>query len=305
MRGTITGLQALHEAGYRHGDLKPANILISDGCKLKISDMGLGRKLELEQHSFSYHTEACGSEGWQAPEVIARSETRLTKAVDIFSLGCVLYYMMSGGAHPFGKRSVRQLNISRDKSDLRYLRHLPLAADLVMNCINAHAWRRPEIREVLNHPLFWDPLRTIDFLQNASDRIDVEDPGSELDLAVEAVAKAAIGKDWGSKLDKVLMSDLRKHRTYRTKSLRDLLRVIRNKAHHWRSLPEELQLAMGPYPDGFLRYFVTRYPNLIVQIYNVLKTHCRSEHMLRQYFDPVQPPQMPSREWWPQQCLIM
>jgi len=299
------GVCHLHDLHIVHRDLKPANILISDGSKLKISDMGLGRKLELEQHSFSYHTEACGSEGWQAPEVINRTETRLTMSVDIFSLGCVLYYIMTGGAHPFGKRSVRQLNITRNKSDLRYLRRLPLAHDLVASCINMDAWKRPAIREILNHPLFWDPIRTLDFLQNASDRIDIEDSGSELDLAMEEAAKQAFGKDWGCKLDGILLADLKKHRGYRTKSLRDLLRVVRNKAHHWRSLPEDLQVAMGPYPEGFLRYFVTRYPGLITQTYNVLKIHCRSEPMLRGYFDPILPAQKMSRQWWPQQCLIM
>jgi len=300
----------LHDLHIVHRDLKPANILISDGCKLKISDMGLGRKLELEQLSFSHVSEACGSEGWQAPEVVNRTEMRLTKAVDIFSLGCVMYYMISGGAHPFGKRSVRQCNVTNNKHDLRHLRHLSLAKDLVTRCIDPDAWRRPGIREVLNHPLFWDAQRTLDFLQNASDRVDIEDAGSELDNAVEEVAKTAVGKDWANKLDKVLMADLRKHRSYRTKSLRDLLRVVRNKAHHWRSLPEEMQLAMGPYPDGFLRYFVSRYPNLVAQTWRVLKAHCCKEQMLRPYFDPVALKPLPSRAWWPQwplspQCVIM
>merc|ERR1712054_750428 len=107
----VQGVAHLHDLNIVHRDLKPANILVQSGCKLKISDMGLGRKLDREQHSFSQQSEACGSEGWQAPEVLECSKTRLTKAVDIFSLGCVLYYMLSAGAHPFGKRSIRQLNV--------------------------------------------------------------------------------------------------------------------------------------------------------------------------------------------------
>jgi len=301
----VQGVAHLHDLHIVHRDLKPANILISEGCKLKISDMGLGRKLTGEQ-SFSQRSEACGSEGWQAPEMMQCTEqTRLTKAVDIFSLGCMMYYMLSDGAHPFGKRSVRQNNIACNKYDLRHLRHLPTARHLVEQCISGDAWRRPTAREVLNHPLFWDAQHTVDFLQNASDRIDIETAGSKLDLAIEKVAKQAIGKDWSSRLDSVLMGDLRKHRSYRHKSLRDLLRVIRNKAHHWRGLPEELQIAMGPYPEGFLRYFTTRFPSLLTETWHVLKIHCQAEPMLQPYYNPVPRLPMPTRKWWPRMCVIM
>lgn len=49
-----------------------------------------------------------------------------------------------------------------------------------------------------------------------------------------------------------------KYRRYNYASLRDLLRVIRNKHSHFRELPLDLQERLGPLPHGFLAYFEER-----------------------------------------------
>lgn len=50
-----------------------------------------------------------------------------------------------------------------------------------------------------------------------------------------------------------------KYRRYSYTSLRDLLRVIRNKHSHYRELPAELQRRLGTIPEGFLSYFTSRW----------------------------------------------
>ena len=55
-----------------------------------------------------------------------------------------------------------------------------------------------------------------------------------------------------ARLDAELLGNLGRYRRYRGSSLRDLLRVIRNKHNHWRELPEALQQRLGPPPDRFL-----------------------------------------------------
>lgn len=60
-------------------DLKPQNILLDSTNHIKISDMGLAKKLVSESHSFS--TGATGTPGWQPPEVISDLNTRKTKSV--------------------------------------------------------------------------------------------------------------------------------------------------------------------------------------------------------------------------------
>ena len=127
LKDCASGLSFIHSLNIVHRDLKPHNILVSQNNVAKICDMGLGKKLEISHSSFggtstyglrSMHlsptnpksdssndaTGAVGSVGWQANEVLQGG--RLTKAVDIFSMGCVFYFILTRGKHPFGNRYV-------------------------------------------------------------------------------------------------------------------------------------------------------------------------------------------------------
>lgn len=69
-----------------------------------------------------------GSSGWQAPEQLQRQ--RQTLAVDLFSLGCVLFFCVTGGKHPFGDSIERDFNIVNDRKDLFLVDNMPEAMDL-------------------------------------------------------------------------------------------------------------------------------------------------------------------------------
>ena len=58
------------------------------------------------------------------------SGKRLTKAIDIFSLGCVFYYILTGGYHPFGDRYLREGNIIKGEYDLSLLMEKCLMIDM-------------------------------------------------------------------------------------------------------------------------------------------------------------------------------
>lgn len=69
-----------------------------------------------------------GSSGWQAPEQLLHG--RQTRSVDIFSLGCVLFYCITGGRHPFGDPLERDINITKNMVDLFLVQHIPEAVHL-------------------------------------------------------------------------------------------------------------------------------------------------------------------------------
>ena len=54
-----------------------------------------------------------------------------------------------------------------------------------------------------------------------------------------------------ARFDGELIENLGRYRKYNQSSLRDLLRVIRNKHNHFRELPESLQAKLGPLPQGY------------------------------------------------------
>jgi serine/threonine-protein kinase/endoribonuclease IRE1 len=136
-QNVVAGLSTLHNRGIVHRDLKPANVLMTDGNVAKVSDMGLCKRLVEEQSSFE-SIGAGGSSGWQAPEQLkqrlpgAPPIGRQTKSIDVFSLGCVLYYCFTGGRHPFGdERFARDGNIITGSVNLSGLVLLPLHKHVV------------------------------------------------------------------------------------------------------------------------------------------------------------------------------
>ncbi|CAI0434854.1 unnamed protein product [Linum tenue] len=102
MRDIVSGLAHLHELGIIHRDLKPQNVLIisEKSYCAKLSDMGISKRLLGDMSSLTHHATGYGSSGWQAPEQLLQG--RQTRAVDLFSLGCVLFFCITGGKHPFG-----------------------------------------------------------------------------------------------------------------------------------------------------------------------------------------------------------
>lgn len=72
-------------------------------------------------------------------------------------------------------------------------------------------------------------------------------------VVVAASASSTAPGNWLAALDQLLLTNLGSRRRYNGSSLRDLLRVVRNKHNHFREMPGALQELMSPLPDGFLR----------------------------------------------------
>lgn len=84
-----------HERGLVHRDLKPTNILLDDKDRPYITDFGLAKRLE-NAGSFTIIGVILGTPGYMAPEQ-ARGEKAVTASADIYSLGAILYEILTGG----------------------------------------------------------------------------------------------------------------------------------------------------------------------------------------------------------------
>ncbi|KAG0640814.1 kinase-like domain-containing protein [Tuber brumale] len=96
----LEGLTVMHEKGIAHRDLKPENIFVvsMSPVRVKLGDFGISKRIRAQDLT-TYHTRLF-TRSYAAPEVLGvdpNSETSVyTKAVDIWSLGCVIYELLAG-----------------------------------------------------------------------------------------------------------------------------------------------------------------------------------------------------------------
>ncbi|KAK4141606.1 kinase-like domain-containing protein [Dichotomopilus funicola] len=88
------GMKYLHDRNMVHRDIKPENILLMDNdLTVKIGDFGLAKIVG----ETSFTTTLCGTPSYVAPEILVNNRSRkYTKAVDVWSLGVVLYICLCG-----------------------------------------------------------------------------------------------------------------------------------------------------------------------------------------------------------------
>ncbi|KAF0037109.1 hypothetical protein F2P81_009983 [Scophthalmus maximus] len=220
---TMCGLSHLHSLNI---GLRYTLIPALGQVRALISDFGLCKKIPDGRSSFSLRSGIPGTEGWIAPEVLwDLPGNKPTAAVDVFSAGCVFYYVVSRGQHPFGDALRRQVNIlSGEYSLSHFMEDIHddfIAQDLVEQMISPVAETRPSTACVLKHPFFWSSEKQLLFFQK----------------------------------------------------------------HHYHELPPEVQGTLGELPEGFVSYFTSRFPRLLMHTHAALSI-CGHERLFHPYYLP-------------------
>jgi serine/threonine-protein kinase/endoribonuclease IRE1 len=324
------GISHLHQLRIVHRDLKPQNILVNMGKdgrpRLLVSDFGLCKKLEDSQSSFGATTgRAAGTSGWRAPELLLDDDARdagvmeisthsgsgsvlvndnnlgpnsrrATRAIDIFSLGLVFFYVLTNGSHPFdcGDKYMREVNIRKGNHNLQSLDSLGdfayEAKDLIASMLDADPKLRPGARDVMAHPFFWSAKKRLAFLCDVSDHFEKEtrDPPSAALLELERHAPSVTNGDFLRTLSREFVDSLGKQRKYTGSRLLDLLRALRNKKNHYEDMSDSLKRNVGPLPDGYLSYWTTRFPMLLLTCWNVVyNVRWEETDRFREYYEPA------------------
>lgn len=326
LRQLAEGIKHLHALRIVHRDIKPQNMLIAYPKKnslasiprLVISDFGLCKTLPEGASTLIGATVNAGTTGWKAPELISQPRDAsgvsgshnsvsnssvqgdqlaapgapgVKRAVDIFSLGCVFFYVLTQGLHPFddeeGWMALRERNIKTNRCNLSAIEiHGPDTIDLIGWMLSPKPEDRPTAAEVLAHPFFWNPEDRLEFLSLVSDRFDMEprDGSSDALNDLESHAESIIGRNgtnndpssseepnFFAHLDRKFTDTLGKQRKYNGAKLADLLRALRNKHHHWDDMPEDVKLRVGEVPEGYLRYWEQRFPGLVVGVWRCVR----------------------------------
>ena len=175
-----------------------------------------------------------------------------TKSSDVFSLGCVFYFVIFDGSvlwQDLGmnyKDVEEKLEEKRQELNEQGSNEQLLQMDLLMRTLKLELELRPSAKKVLHHPLFWADKRCLEFILEIRKKIEVLEPMfvrrikyehqkviyetpivQQLKAALD-LDKSVIKDDWKAKLDPVFASDLNSsYKTFTTVS--ELLRAIRNK----------------------------------------------------------------------------
>ncbi|CAI4216532.1 unnamed protein product [Parascedosporium putredinis] len=155
----FNGIKYLHDRNIVHRDIKPENILMVDKeLHVKLADFGLAKIIGEE----SFTTTLCGTPSYVAPEILADARQRkYTKAVDVWSLGVVLYICLCGFP-PFSDELCSKdfpFNLRQQIRSGRFEYPSPYwdsvgdpALDLIDSMLVVDPERRFTIDQCLNHP---------------------------------------------------------------------------------------------------------------------------------------------------------
>ena len=309
--GLVSGVDYLHndetvrsciaEAGILHRDLKPENVLLlmpPAGAQaafptVKLADLGLGKALD------ETVTESCvsGTLGWQAPEV-ARNQPN-TRASDVFSLGLVLYYVLTDGEHALGGTSQLLLHLltlfptgAGAAALVANIDRLPTdeARDMLRSILKHDAAKRAPVATIKRHPFFLSEEERYGMLcrlghrlrkysvashEERRLRIALQSTRGAADTVLQKFAPkdAAAGElDEGDALWAALVREgsKRARREYDTSSVIQLLRFIRNTSGtlgggHYDELPPWLKAKIeAPHIGGIEHFVLTRFPSLVM-----------------------------------------
>jgi serine/threonine-protein kinase len=157
VRPVCAALHYAHQSGFVHCDVKPANILIHANGTVQVSDFGIARMTETTTSTMV----GAGTPAYMAPEQVRGEDP--TPQTDIYSLGIVLYEMLSGGERPFTGEHARTTGTSGEKTRWEQLnlqppplrkRNSKVSAEVeavVMKCMEKEAGKRfGNVMELLN-----------------------------------------------------------------------------------------------------------------------------------------------------------
>nr|KAG5713770.1 hypothetical protein BaRGS_024397 [Batillaria attramentaria] len=124
--------------------------------------------------------------------------------------------------------------------------------ELVQSMIQFKPEERPCAATVLKHPFFWGLERQLAFFQDVSDRIEKEDENSPVVQNLEKNGLFVVKFDWR----------------------RNITQELQN---------EEVKASLGRVPDEFVQYFTSRFPRLLLHVYEAMEI-CKQETVFKQYY---------------------
>ena len=152
-RQVAQALAALEESGWMHGDVKPANVMLSPSGHVTLLDLGYARRLD--EQGWQLERPLVGTPYYMAPEMFT-SRLKVDIRADLYSLGALLYELITG-VRPFAGPQLSQVVTQHLTQAPRPIRHLV-------------PWLPRPVAELVHRLLAKDPLRRP---QNAAELVQM------------------------------------------------------------------------------------------------------------------------------------
>ena len=194
----VLALEYLHKNNMVYRDLKPENILLDAKGHIKITDFGLSKMLNSSKDkAFTI----CGTPQYLAPEMFIQKGYDC--CVDWWSLGCLIYEMLTGKL-PFPVKREGKIDLNLYKKKLQFPRHLNEdAIDLISKLLVMDPKKRlgagkDGAKNIKNHPFFeeiewadiWNKRIIPPFVPNLENELDLKYFDSQFtDEPVESFTK--------------------------------------------------------------------------------------------------------------------
>jgi eukaryotic-like serine/threonine-protein kinase len=171
-RQIVLAIQHAHHKGILHRDLKPSNILVTviDGKPVpKVIDFGLAKVLGSQVHVDSLQTNfgaVVGTLEYMAPEQAGYSGQDVDTRADIYSLGVILYELLTG-LRPFNSDRLasaaldEMLRIIKDEEPVRPSIRLS-SSDSALSCAEARRIEPTKLSGILRNELDWVVMKALD-----------------------------------------------------------------------------------------------------------------------------------------------
>lgn len=158
-RNMLEAVHTIHKHGIVHSDLKPANFVIVN-ASLKLIDFGIANRIQPDMTSIMKDSQV-GTLNYMPPEAIkdtssnGRPGSKISPKGDVWSLGCILYYMTYGRT-PFQNitNQITKIHAIIDPSHEIDFPDIPEKdlLDVLKRCLIRNPRERISIAELLDHP---------------------------------------------------------------------------------------------------------------------------------------------------------
>ncbi|WP_062210335.1 serine/threonine-protein kinase [Demequina oxidasica] len=175
LRHTCNGLQAAHDAGVMHRDIKPGNLLVQEHDMVKVTDFGVSRGMD--QTTLTATGMVMGTAQYLAPELALGKAA--TAASDLYAVGIIAYESVVG-RRPFTAASAVDIAIAQVNDDVPRLPATvsPPMAKVINNLLEKNPRKRIKTAAELERH-----LATFTFEEPSLDPLELDPAGSTPDAA--------------------------------------------------------------------------------------------------------------------------